>query len=579
MRVLFPGEEFMRLQGTENCRKSLWDSLRRLSRTILDYIICIYLVLMLAVFPFYNEEGYSHIGTDKSTFFCRLGAGTGKILVIPLVFCLIAESVIFIRRLTAGKKASGRTFTEQTSVRQKFAGQGFTRRKPALQKQHIKISSTDMFALVYCAALFLSYACTDYKEEALWGAKGWYMGFIPQLMLVCIYFLVSRFWTPRKWVFYIVLPVSGAVFLMGCVNRFGIYFLGPKYVDTSYISTIGNINWYCGYAVSVVFAGAVLLWLGEWTKTWQRALLMTYTAVGYMSLVLQGSDSGLAALAVVMLVMFFLSAGEVGRMLVFWQEMVLLWGGCLMLFLFRLLVPNGINFIGKFAEIFISGPVSITMTVMSVFALVLVWTDRRKGKYREKLFRILAKTAVFGSVGVVLGVLLLAAVNTLRPGILGGLSQNTLFTFNRAWGSSRGATWSVGWKCFAAQDALHKLVGVGPDCMWSYISSGVSPEIYAYVNEIFGGLRLTNAHNEWLTILVDTGIMGLVGYGGMMICGMRELMKKGKENPIAAACGFCLLAYTVNGIFSFQQSMGVGTVFVMFGMGKAFLISIRSAAA
>lgn len=540
----------MRLQGAESFRKSLWDGLRRLSRTILDYIICIYLVLMLAVFPFYNEEGYSHIGTDKSTFFCRLGIGTGKILVIPLVLCLIAESVIFIRRIYA---------TKEQNLNKKNI------------KIHIKISPTDTFALIYCVALFLSYAATDFREEAFWGAKGWYMGLIPQLMLVCIYFLVSRFWTPRKWIFYIIFPVSGAVFLMGCMNRFNIYFLGPEYVNAGYISTIGNINWYCGYAVSVVFAGAALLWLGEGTKIWQRGLLMIYTAVGYMSLVLQGSDSGLAALAVVMLAMFFLSAGEVGRMFVFWQEMVLLWGGCLLLFLFRLLVPNGINFVGKFAEIFISGPVSSTMTAVSVLALILVWTDRRKGKYREKLFRVLAKTAVWGSVAAVLGVLILMAVNTLYPGNFGSLSDNDLFIFDSAWGSNRGATWSVGWKCFAAQDALHKLVGVGPDCMWSYINSGVSPEIYAYVNDIFGSLRLTNAHNEWLTILVDTGILGLVGYGGMMICGMRELMKKGKENPIAAVCGFCLFAYTVNNIFSFQQSMGVGTAFVMFGMGKAFL--------
>ena len=272
----------MRLQGAENCRKSLWDGLRRLSRTILDYIICIYLVLMLAVFPFYNEAGYDHIGTDKSTFFCRLGVSTGKILVIPLVLCLIAESVIFIRQHFAGKKASERTFTGQTSVRQKFAGPGLTRRKVILQKQDISISPTDIFALVYCAALFLSYVCTDYREEALWGERGWYMGLLPQLILICIYFLVSRFWTPRKWIFYIVLPASGAVFVMGCMNRFGIYSFGLEFVNTGYISTFGNQNWYCGYAVSVVFAGVVLLWLGERTKTWQRALLMIYTFAGYL---------------------------------------------------------------------------------------------------------------------------------------------------------------------------------------------------------------------------------------------------------------------------------------------------------
>lgn len=67
----------MRLQKAENSRNSLWENLRLLSRTISDYTICIYLAIMLTVFPFYNEEGYSHIGTDKSVFFCRLGAGMG----------------------------------------------------------------------------------------------------------------------------------------------------------------------------------------------------------------------------------------------------------------------------------------------------------------------------------------------------------------------------------------------------------------------------------------------------------------------------------------------------------------------
>ena len=36
-----------------------------------------------------------------------------------------------------------------------------------------------------------------------------------------------------------------------------------------------------------------------------------------------------------------------------------------------------------------------------------------------------------------------------------------------------------------------------------------------------------------------------------------------------------LLAYTVNNIFSFQQSMNVSTMFVIFGMGEAFLWEVR----
>lgn len=204
----------MGLQKAENGRKSFRIDLRQLPEKISDYIICVYLILMLAVFPFYNEEGYSHIGTDKSVFFRRVSVGMGKILLIPLVLCLAVRLVNFVRRIAAlGKDdADGHT-----------------------QKLHIRVSLTDIFAMIYCGALLLSYVFSDFP-------------------------------------------------------------FGLKFVNAGYISTIGNINWYCGYAVSVVFAGAVLLWLGEGTRIWQRAFLMIYTAVGYMSLVLQGSDSGLVSI-------------------------------------------------------------------------------------------------------------------------------------------------------------------------------------------------------------------------------------------------------------------------------------------
>lgn len=528
----------------ENHIEPFTEKLLQLTGTIIDWTICIYLALMLAVFPFYNVEGYSHIGTDKSFFFCKMSMGTGKILAFPLLLYLI------LRIVAQAEK--------ETKIR-------------------FKISLTDFFALLYCAALLLSYAFTDFREAALWGEKGWYMGLAPQLILLSIYFLVSRFWRPRKLLFYIFLPVSGAVFLMGCFNRFGIYAFGLESAGPSFISTIGNINWYCGYAVSVMFVGLALLWLGGRLPIWQKAALMLYTAIAYMSLILQGSDSGVVALAVLTLAMFVMSAKDGARMLIFWAEMAILWGSCLGICVLKNLFPGKINLMGIFESILISAPVSIFMTITSVFMLTLVYADRKKGKYREKLFRILTRTALVGSGIFILGALLLTLLNTLRPGNWTGLWERFFPAFRDGWGSSRGITWQAGWECFIAQDTLHKLVGAGPDCMWSYINSGKSPELLAHVQKIFPNLRLTNAHNEWLTILADTGILGLAGYGGMIICGIRELLRPGERNPIATACGFGLLAYTVNNIFSFQQSMSVGTVFVLFGMGKCFLNSPMAA--
>ena len=134
------------------------------------------------------------------------------------------------------------------------------------------------------------------------------------------------------------------------------------------------------------------------------------------------------------------------------------------------------------------------------------------------------------------------------------------------------------WMCFAEQGFWHKLIGVGPDAMSAYLYKDGSGELKALLQEAFRNLILTNAHNEWMTVMVDTGILGAVAFGGMMVTGIRRFLREAGRETIVCACGFCLLAYTVNNMFSFQQAMSVTTVFAVFGMGGAFLRAKEAAA-
>ena len=119
------------------------------------------------------------------------------------------------------------------------------------------------------------------------------------------------------------------------------------------------------------------------------------------------------------------------------------------------------------------------------------------------------------------------------------------------------------------------MFGVGPDCMYAFLSNEASPELQNMVYDFFYGNRLTNAHNEWLTILVDIGVLGLVSYAGMMISVIRNFLHAGKKSMLVGACGFCVLAYTVNNMFSFQQVMNISTVFVIMGIGENLRRSAR----
>lgn len=519
-------------------------TLQKYTRVILDAAICIYILLILVVMPFYNQEGYIHIGTDKSVFFFKAGIRMGKIAAPLLVLHLILLAIASWRK------------------------KGNASRLWAFVKANASV--TDLFAAAYGVSCLLSYVFSRYKSDALWGALGWYMGLYRQLMLTGIYFYISKCWKPKKWIFYTILPTSAAVFLLEYLNRFDIFPLDMGSYGPSFISTIGNSNWYCGYQVSVFFAGMVLLWQGISYKMWQRLLLMGYVMLGFASLVTQGSSSGIAAMAAVFLVMFCMSVSDSDRMCRFWQEMLLFSGACLLTYGISHFFHRKLNYKEPYIDILTSKETAMFMTVVSLVMLVLATVNRKRKSHLEELWRTLERLCIMLAIMLTVGYAAALTVNTLRPGSIGVLSDSPVFTFSNSWGSSRGATWKAGVLCFWEQDILHKLAGVGPDAMEAYIYNGGSPRLLEIVTSTFAAARLTNAHNEWLTVLVNTGILGFISYVGLMVSAMTRLINKKSSNLISCACGFCLLGYTVNNMFSFQQSMNTAVIFVMLGMGEAF---------
>lgn len=550
------------------------EAIRDWLRILMDYFICVYMLLILAVLPFYFEHGYSYIATEKGLFFRRLGVHMAKAMAPLLLLWILFSGVAYFR----GKKTSSLKCVS----------------RELWNRVRRRISVIDCFAAAYGLALLLSYFFSEYREQALWGADGWHMGLYTQLILLGSYFLIAKLWRPRRGFFYIMLAVSAVVFFLGYLNRFGVYPIKMERSSPGFISTIGNINWYCGYAVTAFFAGATLLWQGGGQGKPQgvrrNGLLAAYGALGFATLVTQGSASGMVTLSVMMVVLLALSAGEGqgtpsvkggqegARMRQFWLLAVLLWGACLFTGLLRAAFPRRMNYSDKLVDLFTSPWIAMIMTILSVFCLIWVEIRVKKGSYRKKTAKILAFSVVTILSVVVGAMIVMIAVNTIWPGSIGGLSQYGIFTFSDSWGSNRGVTWTAGVRCFLEQDFLHKLTGVGPDAMKAYIYNDGSPELAESLRQAFGAYYLTNAHNEWLTVLVDTGILGLAGFGGMMASAMVSLIRKAGRQPMAAACGFSLLAYTVNNIFSFQQVMNASTAFVILGMGMAFLSAESSGA-
>lgn len=519
-------------------------------RDLLDMMVGLYMVVLMVVMPLYTtESGYRTIGTDKCLFFRSVSVAACRVILPVAAFYLICRLVQWFR-------------TEK-------------RRIPSYD-----ISVTDVFAFIYFAAVIASYLHTSFREETEWGdtfygTYGWYLGLLTQLLFLGIYFMVSRLWHRRDWMIVLWIVPMTVVCLLGYINRFGIYPLEMKSPGPQYISTIGNINWYCGYLVTVLSVFAYYLWQGGGLckKKWIRMLLYLFLGAGLATLVTQGSSSGAVALLVLLGVFYLLSMIDGEKLGRFWAGCILLSAVCILTWVIRHIWPQAITYAEGTTDILTMSPLPFLMLTISLLCWYLVRRSCRNGNFTDRVWGMLGIAAWAAAGAAVVVFIVLLALNTRHPGSIGSLSELDIFTLNASWGSNRGITWTAGLSCFLNQNLAGRLLGVGPDAMAIYIHSGADPALKQMVEDYFGRLMLTNAHNEWLTVLINEGLLGAAGYIGLMVTAIWRYLRAGRTDALAGAAGMGILAYTVNNVFSFQQVMNTSAVFLILGIGEACMRS------
>lgn len=511
-------------------------------------LVSLYMLLIIIVHPFYYTDGYVRIGTNKYEFFYHTG--------VVAVACMLPLACIYL--------------AVSFYIQYKLEGEE--------NKPFCKLSVTDKFVLGYGAAVLLSYFFSEYRETGVYGdvwkgTLGWFMGACSQLMFIGIYFAVSRFWKKSKVLVALWLPVLLVVFLLEIANRFGLRPIEMEKSSPGFISTIGNINWYCGYIVILLFGVMYYFWTDTEKKSYVRIGLAMWLTIGCMSLVTQGSLSGLLALVAVIICLYMLSSGSGECLEQFFACLVCLGVACSGVYFWRIKFADKYNYADPVWDYFTNSSLAVVILLIALIGWGVVKYLNTQKKLPVKVCRYIGYVScALAGIGLLVYIILVA-LNTKLPGSIGTLSENPWFTFNNAWGSNRGATFIAAWKCFADQDLWSKIVGVGPDAMVMYINSEKNPQLYAMVREVFGNLNLTNAHNEWLTILVNEGLFGLITYSGIMISAMVRFLKQGSKCALAGACGMAILAYTMNNMVSFQQAMSATTLFLVLGIGEACMRS------
>ena len=578
------------------------------------WTLCVFFCFLTVILPLYFKNGYEMIATRKSLLFQKAGAVYAALMLVVFGW-RICRRAADLR--TRSDKKGGRQHTLLSKVAYLVLGE--------------KAGAVDAFVLAWGLVNTLSYLFSEYQDTALWGTGGWFLGLLPQWYFVLIYFGVSRlfpastgsFWggssekKAEKGTFFGTwgerirqataaqlllgsgILVSLLVSLWGLLNRFSVYPIHMLHEDPAFIASIGNINWtggYCSLWMPVILGlyvfqeelspGPVLGEKGQGSL--QRCLRQM--AAGTAVLVtlcfglVEGSDALYVSLAVTFLVLMMACRGEMARSrsLRYIQMGILTCLGCQLMRLMEAFFPGSLNYYGIPTRVVLG---NLTLILGILAAGFYRYLKMEKGEKSRKVTGWIARwIPVLCVSGLVIYVVLLMG-NTLSPGFAGNLSESKALTFQSSWGSDRGRTWTDGLQIWQSLSPVHKILGTGPDTFaaYAYGHETLGPMLRLH----YGDARLTNAHNEVITILVNQGIPGAMVFLGMIlsacICGWKALISLTEEDVtkkpevLRRDSVFVLIFFMavlsgfVYKIFSFEQIMETPYFYMMLGLLACYL--------
>ena len=481
-------------------------------------ILIVYFLVMTWIYPFYYTEGYLLIGKDKYLFYRNC-----SLLILSVLLIVWAVSLI-----------TGR------------AGKG----QSVFVTLYEQMSATDWFVYGYLLVNLVSYLGTKYQEEAFWGTEGWYMGMMTQLLLGLFYFFFSRsFHSCEKW-FVLWLPGALTVFLLGIMNRYSFYPLSMEGQTPAFISTLGNINWYSGYWSVVCPLAVMLYWNSH--PIWKKAVWAVACVICFAAGVTQGSSSAFLVLGGIGYVLFYLAFTDNRGCYASLELGVLFSISCQITRILRYVPGFSYNYESVTGEIMTDFRVTVGMAVVCV----LLWIFLKVAE-KKKAFAIEEKRKI-RTVCSVAGILMIVCYLFLM-----------FKKMDASFGNGRGASWKSGILAFQSMNLWQKLFGIGADCYGTYCYS--VPEIKEVLFVTFGASRLTNAHNEWLTMLVNLGLFGFFSYAGIFVSAVYRFAKGSRKNPLLLLCAVGVFSYVLHNMVSFQQILNMPYVFMLLGMGEELL--------
>lgn len=360
----------------------------------------------------------------------------------------------------------------------------------------------------------------------------------------------------------------GIVTFIGLLNRLDIDVLGTfrgmengEWNRTQLLSTIGNNNWYAGYISVTAGISLAAAYMG---KRQGRVLGMLGSFLFLASAITSNSTTAIMAACGLSLLLFLVSLRQRSRLLRALEILMLLPLSIFMVRLFLLLHLTGLVIAGDVEKrLFFTTVWYIVFGAEAVLYLILRIRERQQQKDFLESGKIYRIVVVAGAVMICSGVLL----GCLLRGIVGNEMVSEA-------ADGRLTLWKVTLLTYGKEGALYKFFGTGPGSYYHMLYQWGSDAMDWINKGLLDNNIYSNAHNEWLTLLVEQGFFGVTAYIGIFITTLTDLRKKISQSPECLAVFLGLTGYLICSLFTFQHVLSTPFVFALLGMAEGVLCKV-----
>jgi len=485
----------------------------------------LYIYIMLCVFPLYFLDLYS----EESGFLFRLGSYLDAAAVkfyfyfwVTVIFALIIFMLSLVNK----------------SLLSDF--------------KRVKINFVDIAFTAFILINVISAFISPYNFDIVfWGKDSRFNALALKILFFLTYIIITRYSTFKKnyikWFLLIGTLVSG--FGMADYFKMNVLslkdYLEPWYINVFY-STIGNINLYSVFAGIYLTVAFILFCKNENLK--KSIVLYIFTIIGYLSIVIARSDGAYIFIGSMFLFAPLYLFDKSKSVMRYFISLATFFISTKIIEIINIVFKDnviGIND-GLFHFLISRGLLNPLLIASILFLAICIFMQKFSSfdfsKY-SKTFRI----SLFVMICVA-GIVLVALFyqcnfklgrNDVKP------FYAPYLTLTDDWGSGRGYILRRAIPLFSSFPTLNKLFGIGTGGFIHIFNIYFGDETTELYNVYFD-----NPHNEYINVLIATGILGLVSFITFMVGTLIRLIKQSKDNVINFAILFAFLGYTLNSLIN-----------------------------